>query len=123
MSGSIRLDKWLWQARFFKTRTLSTKIVTAGRVRVNEAKVSKAAHAVRIGDALVFPQADQIRVVRIQALGERRGPATEAQALYEDLTPVSEPTPFVPDIPNNDRKGRPTKRDRRQIDAFTEPEA
>ena len=118
MSDTIRLDKWLWQARFFKTRTLSAKLVTAGHVRVNELKVSKAAYAVKVGDGLVFPQADVIKIVRIAALGTRRGPAVEAQALYEDLTPVPEPTEFKPDVPNNARKGRPTKRDRRQLDAF-----
>ena len=118
MSETIRLDKWLWQARFFKTRTLSAKIVTAGHVRVNEVKVSKAAHAVKVGDGLVFPQADTIRIVRISALGTRRGPATEAQTLFEDLTPVPEPAEYLPDTPNNPRKGRPTKRDRRQMDAF-----
>lgn len=123
MSETIRLDKWLWQARFFKTRTLSAKIVTGGHVRVNELKVSKAAYAVKVGDGLVFRQADQIKTIRISALGARRGPASEAQALYEDLTPIPEPTEYVPDIPNNDRKGRPTKRDRRQIDAFHEPDS
>jgi len=111
----IRLDKWLWQARFFKTRGLSAKLVTGGHVRVNSAKVSKPAHAVAPGDVLTFPQARTVRVVRILALGERRGPAPEAKALYEDLSP-QEKRDVVPRNPRFEGKGRPTKRDRRKLD-------
>ena len=104
----LRVDKWLWQARFFKTRSLAAKQVTEGHVRVNGTRVAKTSHAVAPGDVLTFPQGRQIRVV---ALGTRRGPATEAQALYEDLTPEPEPAP--------ERVGaRPTKRNRRAIDAL-----
>ncbi|MBF9032099.1 RNA-binding S4 domain-containing protein [Rhodobacterales bacterium HKCCE3408] len=107
----LRLDKWLWQARFFKTRSLAARMVTEGKVRVNSDRAAKAAHAVGPGDVLTFPQGTRIRVVRIVALGTRRGPAPEAQALYDDLTPPAEPAP--------DRVGpRPTKRDRRAIDAL-----
>lgn len=109
----IRLDKWLWHARFFKTRSLCTKLVKAGHVRVSEVKVTKASMQVRVGDGLVFPQADTLKIVRVLELGKRRGPAPEAQALYEDLTPEVAKTDYVPDVPNNDRKGRPTKKDRR----------
>ncbi|MEM7074230.1 MAG: RNA-binding S4 domain-containing protein [Pseudomonadota bacterium] len=83
----IRLDKWLWQARFFKTRALSARLVTSGKVRVNARKVSKPAHAVGPGDVLTFPQAGRIRVVRLCGVGARRGPAPEAQSLYVDLAP------------------------------------
>ena len=83
--AKIRLDKWLWQARFFKTRSLSAKLVSGGHVRVNSEKVSKPAYAVGPGDVLTFPQAREIRVIRIVAIGERRGPAAEARALYHDL--------------------------------------
>ncbi|MEL7279904.1 MAG: RNA-binding S4 domain-containing protein [Pseudomonadota bacterium] len=116
MSEKIRLDKWLWQARFFKTRSLSAKTVSAGHVRVNSLKVAKPAHCVSPGDVLTFPQARAIRVVRIVACGERRGPAPEAQALYQDLSPpvpVREPEPRAPKF---EGKGRPTKRDRRKLD-------
>ena len=87
MSGEdgLRLDKWLWQARFFKTRGLSAELVSKGRVRVNGQPVSKPGRAVRPGDVLTFPQGNAVRVIRILALGERRGPAAEAQALYHDL--------------------------------------
>ncbi len=90
---TIRLDKWLWQARFFKTRSLAARAVAQGRVRLNAARVDKPAQAVGAGDALTFAQGNRIRVVRVLALGTRRGPAAEAQALYEDLAP---PGPGVP---------------------------
>ncbi|WP_298677978.1 RNA-binding S4 domain-containing protein [uncultured Lentibacter sp.] len=110
----LRLDKWLWHARFFKTRGLSAKQVSGGHCRVNSQKVLKPAHAVTAGDVLTFSQGAQIRVVRIVALGTRRGPAPEAQALYEDLTP-----PRAPRAPEPARTGpRPTKKDRRHIAAF-----
>ena len=113
----IRLDKWLWHARFFKTRGLSAKTVSAGHVRVNTVKVSKPSHGVGLGDVLTFAQARDIRVIRIRALGTRRGPASEAQTLYEDLDP---PKPrsdtSVPQSPQFEGKGRPTKRDRRKLD-------
>ncbi|PIE11584.1 MAG: RNA-binding protein S4 [Rhodobacterales bacterium] len=108
----IRLDKWLWQARFVKSRSLAASLVTGGRVRVNSDKAHKPAHSVAPGDVLTFPQGDVVRVVRIAALGTRRGPAPEAQTLYQDLTP---PAPE-----KRPRAGgeRPTKRDRRAIDAL-----
>lgn len=113
-AGKCRLDKWLWQARFFKTRSLATALVAAGRVRVNGTPVSKPARAVGAGDVLTFPQADDIRVIRILTIGNRRGPAPEAQGLYDDLTP---PRPIVqdktPENPRYEGKGRPSRRDRR----------
>ncbi len=116
-ADKIRLDKWLWQARFFKTRSLSAKTVSGGHVRVNSLKVAKPAYAVGEGDVLTFPQARRIRVIRILACGTRRGPAPEAQALYEDLS-LPEPTPDpAPSAPRFEGKGRPTKRDRRKMDA------
>jgi ribosome-associated heat shock protein Hsp15 len=88
------MDKWLWQARFFRSRSLAGKICNAGHVRVDGERVEKAHFAVRIGQVLTFSQARRIRVVRVLALGTRRGPASQAQALYEDL---SDPAP-VPGI-------------------------
>ncbi|PTX56619.1 heat shock protein Hsp15 [Litoreibacter ponti] len=111
---TIRLDKWLWQARFFKTRTLAFKQVTGGHVRVNSDKVDKAATKVGAGDTLTFAQGRIIRVVEIAACGARRGPAPEAQALYIDKTPEQAPKPKGPGA---DRVGgRPTKKDRRSLD-------
>jgi ribosome-associated heat shock protein Hsp15 len=111
----IRLDKWLWQARFFKTRTLSAKEISAGHVRVNGARITKPAQTVGPGDVLTFAQATQVRVVRILGLGTRRGPAPEAHALYEDLDapPLQDNGPGQP---RYEGKGRPTKRDRRKLD-------
>ncbi|MFV0358590.1 RNA-binding S4 domain-containing protein [Tropicimonas sp.] len=92
----LRIDKWLWQARFFKTRSLAAKQVAEGKVRVNSVRISKPARTVGIGDVLTFPQAHAIRVVRILALGTRRGPAPEAQALYEDLSSPENQTVQTP---------------------------
>ncbi|MEM9971924.1 MAG: RNA-binding S4 domain-containing protein [Pseudomonadota bacterium] len=105
-----RLDQWLWHARFFKTRGLATKLVSGGHVRVDGARVSKPAHALRAGVTLTFPQARRIRIIRVEALAQRRGPASEAQTLYTDLTPPEED---VPKNPISARKGRPTKQERR----------
>jgi ribosome-associated heat shock protein Hsp15 len=83
----IRIDKWLWQARFFKTRGLAAGVVTAGHLRVNGDKTAKPGRAVGPGDVLTFRQAGEIRVVRILACGSRRGPPPEARSLYEDIRP------------------------------------
>lgn len=119
--GRLRIDKWLWYARFFKTRSLAAKLCNDGGVRLSGAVVSKAHAAVKPGDVLTFAQGRHIRVIKVVALGSRRGPAPEAQALYEDLAPpvpeerLQDPyrAPFQPP-----GAGRPTKRDRRAIDAL-----
>jgi ribosome-associated heat shock protein Hsp15 len=84
---TLRLDKFLFQARFFKTRALAAKLVADGRVRLDGKPVAKAHQPVRPGDVLTFPQGNAIRVVRVMALPTRRGPATEARGCYEDLSP------------------------------------
>jgi ribosome-associated heat shock protein Hsp15 len=84
-SDGLRLDKWLWQARFFKTRALAAQLVGKGRLRLNQAIVTKPHHRIRPGDVLTFPQGETVRVVRVLDLGSRRGPAREAQTLYQDL--------------------------------------
>ena len=84
---SLRVDKYLWFARFFKTRSLATKRVNGGRIRINGNKIKKSSDTVRIGDILTFAQGNEIRVIRVLNLGTRRGPAQEAQSLYEDITP------------------------------------
>ena len=84
---SIRADKWLWYARFFKTRTLASKVCAAGKLRIAGSATVKAHQKVKAGDVLTFPQGRHIRVVKVLALGVRRGPASEAQGLYEDLKP------------------------------------
>jgi ribosome-associated heat shock protein Hsp15 len=87
-----RLDKWLWCARFFKSRALAAKACHEGRIRVSGHDAVKAHYALRVGDVLTFPLGANIRVVRVMALAMRRGPPAEARGLYEDLAGQSLPT-------------------------------
>ena len=80
-----RLDKWLFHARFYRTRPLAQAATAAGRVRLNGAKVDKPGHVLKAGDVLTLGKGSQVIVVRVLALAERRGPAKEAQTLYEVL--------------------------------------
>lgn len=116
-TASLRLDKWLWHARFCKTRSLATKLCQSGSIRLAGSHVVKAHQPVRAGDVLTFPLGHAIRVVRVRALSARRGPAAEARTLYDDLTPpavaASEPAMTGEREPGS---GRPTKRERREID-------
>lgn len=114
-----RLDKWLWHARFAKTRGRAQALCESGQVRLNRAPVSKSHATVRAGDVLTFPAGAHIRVVRVLACAERRGPAREAQALYEDLAPPDPATRIgrAEDAAGRPAgAGRPTKRDRRATD-------
>lgn len=86
--GSIRLDKWLWQARFCKSRAIAQRLVEDGSVRVNSVRVSKPSTSLRIGDGVTLAYAGRVHAVRVLALGDRRGPATEAQTLYADIEAV-----------------------------------
>ncbi|MBX3445160.1 MAG: RNA-binding S4 domain-containing protein [Parvibaculaceae bacterium] len=116
-----RIDRWLWQARFLKSRSLASGFVETGRLRVNGERIGKASRLVRPGDILTFPLGPHIRVVKILALPVRRGPAPEARALYEDLDPPM-PAPRPEEGAPSGREpgtGRPTKKDRRSIDALT----
>ena len=81
----MRLDKWLWQARFFKTRTLATRFVEKKRCRVDGRVTDKPHAGVVPGTVLAFALGLKVRVVRIVALGERRGPASEARTLYDEI--------------------------------------
>jgi ribosome-associated heat shock protein Hsp15 len=81
---SRRLDQWLWFARFAKSRSLASRLCTAGAINLNGAVVRKARHLVRIGDIIVVPQGVLSRTIRVKALGSRRGPSSEAQLLYEE---------------------------------------
>ena len=120
MSGaSPRLDKWLWHARFLKSRTLASKLCKSGKVRVNGELVKKAHVVVQPGDVLTFPLGPHIRLIKILKLGLRRGPAKEALLLYEDLEPPVHQRPiaavdFV--AKREPGAGRPTKSHRRAID-------
>lgn len=128
-AGKIRVDKWLWQARFFKSRGLAGEVAGSGAVRVNGERIAKPAHAVRAGDVLTFPQAGHIRVIRILDLGTRRGPAAEAQGLYDDLDPPGrraqggEEGSVAGPGARDAGTGRPTKRDRRETSALRRRDA
>ncbi len=121
---TLRLDKWLWFARFVKSRSLASKLVEAGRMRVNNVLTAKAHYALRPGDVLTFALGPYIRVIKVVALGQRRGPAPEAQALYIDLDPPqprAAAAPATMDVATeaaarDPGSGRPTKRDRRVTD-------
>jgi ribosome-associated heat shock protein Hsp15 len=120
----VRLDKWLWAARFYKTRSLATEAVAGGKVDVNGER-AKASKGVKAGDEVRLRLGPYEHVLIVRALGERRGSATAAQALYEE-TDASRaererlaaqlrmaPAAFV-----YEEKGRPTKKDRRELSAF-----
>lgn len=117
-----RLDKWLWYARFFKTRTQATKLIQSGKLRINGDITNKPHRTAIIGMVLTFPQAKHVRVIKILEIGQRRGPPTEAIALYEDLSPIiSEPSKQDKnkDVDFERRgtgTGRPTKKQRRETE-------
>lgn len=119
---SQRLDKWLWFARLAKSRTLAAAAVAEGKIKVNRVTAEKPSQSVKIGDVITSRLRRTVRVLRVADLGERRGPAPEAQLLYEDLAPPpvrgrqeDRPLAWAERAPGS---GRPTKRDRRDIDEF-----
>ena len=119
--GRVRLDKWLWAARFFRTRSLAAEAVAGGRVQVNGDR-AKRARPVQIGDEIRVRQGPYEHIVEVRALSARRGPAAAAAGLYEERAESLAAreakalqlkllhSAFVPE------QGRPTKRDRREID-------
>ena len=121
---TLRLDKWFWYARFIKSRSLATKLCNSGKVRGNGNLIKKAHQSVTPGDVLTFSVGPNIRVIKIIKLGNRRGPAKEAQALYEDLQPIDQiakkiVSTLAPEPAKRERgSGRPTKVQRRAIERF-----
>ncbi|MBO1041901.1 RNA-binding S4 domain-containing protein [Brucella pituitosa] len=114
-----RIDKWLFFARVVKSRSLAAKLAVGGKVRVNRDKIEQASHQVKIGDVLTITLERRIVIYKVLAGGDRRGPAPEAQLLYEDLTP--KPTQQSETIeavqPRRESgAGRPTKKERRETD-------
>lgn len=136
VNAAQRLDKWLWFARVAKTRTLAASLVTNGRVRINRERVVKPSQTVRLGDVVTVSVPGGVRVLKISAPGVRRGPATEAATLYEEIVPLrpsqrsqsesaaaGNPGPAdAGDGPGQGGpvseagSGRPTKKDRRVLD-------
>ena len=82
---TIRIDKWLWFARFFKNRTLSARIVSRGKVRLNGNRISKPSTPLKKGDVLTFSQGNILRLVKVLELGKRRGPFRESLSLYDEI--------------------------------------
>jgi ribosomal 50S subunit-recycling heat shock protein len=94
-ADACRIDVWLWRARFFKTRSLAARFVETGRVRLTrgptEARIDKPARPLKPGDSLVFALGGRLVAIRVEQLGERRGPADEARGLYAPLqNPLSD---------------------------------
>jgi ribosome-associated heat shock protein Hsp15 len=118
--GRQRIDKWLFFARIVKSRSLAAKLVQAGRVRINGDKAGQASDYVKPADVLTISLERRIAVLRVVAPGARRGPYEEARRLYEDLSPQ----PGDGDLPDalaparEAGAGRPTKKDRREMDRF-----
>ena len=114
---SIRVDKWLWYARFFKHRTTTAKIISQGKVRLNGKRIMKPSMALRKGDGLTFRQGDILRVVRVLDLGYRRGPAVEAELLYDEIKEaiaVKEVVYSEKILTNQSSSGKFSKPDKRQ---------
>lgn len=114
----MRLDKWLWHARFVKTRSLAQTLLTGGKVRVNGEKQDKASVKVRVGYELAFLAHERLYSIRVLKLSERRGPASDAQLLYEEIEPVENLSTRRGNGQRKTGEGRPSKRDRRQIAQF-----
>lgn len=115
-----RIDKWLFFSRIVKSRSLAAKLAAGGKVRVNRNKIDQASHQIKVGDVLTVTLERRIVVCRVLQPGSRRGPASEARLLYEDLSPPPAPkeTPSAkPSVPTRDPgSGRPTKKERREIE-------
>ncbi|MDE2427413.1 MAG: RNA-binding S4 domain-containing protein [Burkholderiales bacterium] len=122
MSETTRIDKWLWAARFFKTRSLATNAVELGRVLQNAQRV-KPAHQVRVGDLIEVHHGDQTWQIQVARILEMRGPASVAQTMYQETAESAEKRAKAAEDrkyfrePTAGLSGRPTKRDRRQIDS------
>ena len=120
-SETIRIDKWLWFARFFKNRTVSARIISQGKVRVNGKRISKPSTTLKKGDALTFSQGNILRLVKVLELGKRRGPFREAVSLYDEIEEkiyvdkvvFSNQVPHL--IPKKKIDSKPDKRQRRDI--------
>lgn len=120
--GRVRIDKWLWAARFYKTRSLAGEAVAGGRVHVEGQRV-KPARDVRLGERIQVTMGETTLTVVVRALSDRRGPASQATLLYEETRESRERRERERELrrmappPGADLQGRPSKRDRRRIEA------
>jgi len=123
MEETVRLDKWLWAARFFKTRSLASKAVSGGHVHLNEGRV-KPSRIVKVGDRLKIRRSEEEFTVNVLALSSRRGPASVARTLYEETDDsrlqreAAREERRLIRAPASRPKGRPDKRDRRKLIKF-----
>ena len=112
-----RIDKWLWHARVVRTRSAAAALVDGGLVRVNNERVKQPSRLVRPSDVITVALDRNVRILRVVGYAERRGSATDARGLFEDLTPLPEPqAKDLPSAARDDGAGRPTKRERRDTD-------
>lgn len=124
-SEKVRIDKWLWAARFFKTRSISVDNINKDRVQINGQNV-KPAREVKVGDTILIKFPREYKTVVVKGLSQVRGPAPIAQQLYEETAESiaererrAEMRRFAPEPAHQMRGGRPTKRQRRDIERFT----
>jgi ribosome-associated heat shock protein Hsp15 len=111
-----RIDKWLWHARVVRTRSAAAALCDSGLVRINGARIDTSSRPVRPGDVVTIALYRNVRVLQVIGYAERRGGADTARALYEDLTPPAAPRPESGGGEREEGSGRPTKRERREID-------
>jgi ribosome-associated heat shock protein Hsp15 len=122
----MRLDKWLWAARFFKTRSLAQQAIESGRVRLNDQRI-KPSHGLKLEDSVAVRVGELEWQVRVKGLSEKRGPAQQARKLYEETEASRAERERRIDLrrysaePAAEMKGRPTKRDRRRLEDLTSP--
>lgn len=122
-----RIDRWLWHARLVKTRTLAARLAAGGQVRIDRRRVTRASQQVHVGAVVTLAHRGVVRVLRVTAISPRRGPAEAARALYDDLAPPPPTAPAreageaaftAPAMTRPRGAGRPTKRERRALDAL-----
>jgi ribosome-associated heat shock protein Hsp15 len=116
-----RIDKWLWHARVVRTRSAAAALAASGHVRVNGERIDAPSRAVRPDDVVTVALDRTVRVLRVRRFAERRGSADDARALWEDLAPAAGREKAVGPQPGEREAGvgRPTKRERREIEKFT----
>jgi ribosome-associated heat shock protein Hsp15 len=121
----MRIDKWLWAARFFKTRSLAQQAIVAGRVKLNEERV-KPSHELKVGDPVSIRAGEYDWKLTVRALSDKRGPAVQARLLYEETAESRAERErrmdirrFSPEPAQSIKGGRPTKKNRRDLDDWT----
>jgi len=119
-SDRQRVDKWLWHARLVRTRTAATALAGEGHVRINGARIDAASRPVRLGDVLTVALDRRVRVLKVIGFAVRRGSASDAAVLFEDLAPAGPEPESVSAVPprRDAGAGRPTKRERRELARF-----